>query len=78
MHRGHAISAHLTSPRPPRHRQASAEGILAAIFVGVIVYVGVEIALPGKPHPTHWLVTVVFALLAFGGAEVIYRRRNPF
>ena len=68
----------MPATRPPRRRQASAEGIMAAIFVGVIAYVGVEMALPGKPHPTHWLVTVVFALLAFGGAEVIYRRRNPF
>jgi len=37
-----------------------------------------EIALADKPHPTHWIVTVIFALIAFGGAEAIYRRRNPF
>ena len=64
--------------KPPRRRQASAEGFLAAIFAGLIAYVGVEMALPSQPHPTHWLVTVVFAFLAFGGAEAIYCRRNPF
>ena len=70
----------LQSPpvKPPRRRQASAEGSLAAIFAGVIGYVGVEMALPSQPHPTHWLVTVFFTLVAFGGAEAIDRRRNPF
>lgn len=68
----------LTPVRPPRRHQASAEGIFAAVFVGAIAYVGVEMALADKPHPTHWLATAVFALIAFGGAEAIYRRRNPF
>ena len=64
--------------KPPRRRPASAEGILAAIFAGLIGYAGVEMALPSRPHPTHWLVTVFFALVAFGGAEAIERRRNLF
>jgi hypothetical protein len=51
---------------------------LAAVFVAIGGYVAVEIALAGSPHPTHWIVTVVLALVAFGGAEAIYRSRNPF
>lgn len=64
--------------RPPRRRPVSAEAILTAIFVAIGGYVAVEIALAGSPHPTHWIVTVVLALVAFGGAEAIYRSRNPF
>jgi len=48
------------------------------MLVGIIGYVAVEIALPDKPHPTHWIVTVVLALLAFGGIEAFDRRKNPF
>lgn len=78
MPRKASRSMPLSPVRPPRRRQASAEGIFAAVLVGAIAYVGVEIALAGKPHPTHWLVTAAFALIAFGGADAIYRRRNPF
>ena len=74
-----SLGAPLISPvRPPRRRQASAEAIFTTGIVGAIAYVGVEMALGGKPHPTHWLVTAVFALIAYGGAETIYRHRNPF
>ena len=71
--------APLISPvRRPRRRQASAEAIFTAVLVGAIAYVAVEMALAAKPHPTHWLVTAFFAIIAYGGAEAIYRRRNPF
>ena len=64
--------------RPKRRRPWSAEAVVVAMFVGIIGYVAVEIALPDKPHPTHWIVTVVLALLAFGGIEAFDRRKNPF
>lgn len=48
------------------------------MFTGMVGYVAVEIALASKPHPTHWIVTVVLALLAFGGVEAFERGRNPF
>ena len=64
--------------RPPRRRQASAEAIFAAVLVGAIGYVAAEMALASKPHPTHWFVTLLIALIAFGGAEAIYRQKNPF
>ena len=64
--------------RPKRRRPPSAEAIIAGIFAGFIGYVAVEIALPGKPHPTHWIVTVVLVLLTFGGVEAFDRGRNPY
>ena len=76
MPRKASRSMPLSPVRPPRRRQASAEGIFAAVLVGAIAYVGVEIALEGN-HTRPWLVTAVFALIEFGGAEAIYRRRSP-
>ena len=64
--------------RPKRRRPLSAEAIVAGMFTGIIGYVAVEIALAGKPHPTHWVVTVVLALLAFGGVEAFERGTKPF
>lgn len=48
------------------------------MFTGMVGYVAVEIAMASKPHPTHWIVTVVLALLAFGGVGAFERGRNPF
>lgn len=48
------------------------------MFAGIIGYVAAEIGLAGKPHPTHWIVTVVLALLTVGGVEAFDRGKNPY
>lgn len=61
-----------------KREPASVEAIMAMLFVGLIAYFGAEFSLANKPHPTHWLVALLFAGIGYAGGAMWHRVKEPF
>jgi len=51
---------------------------MAMLFVGLIAYFGAEFSLANKPHPTHWVVALLFGGIGYAGGAMWHRVKEPF
>lgn len=49
---------------------------MGAVVVGIVGYLIGEVSLSGQPHPLHWAVALVGALLGYLGGLVLFRIRG--
>lgn len=57
--------------RPDFWEDRESLGCLGALGAGFVGYFGAEVSLFGRPHPLHWLVTGLAALIGFVVGQIL-------
>ena len=65
--------------RPPAPVQTDwmpVPAVLGLLAVGLLSYFGAEVSLQTRPHPAHWAVAGIGALVGYGAGFAVYKRRG--
>ena len=52
--------------------------LIVGFFAGFVGYFAAEASLHGRPHPLHWVVTLLAGLAGYGGGMLWYRLRREY
>lgn len=64
------------APLPPQTDWLPLQAVMGAVVVGIVGYLIGEVSLSTRPHPLHWAVALIGALLGYAGGLVLFRLRG--
>lgn len=63
-------------PAPVQTDWMPLPAVLGLLAVGLISYFGAEVSLQTRPHPAHWAIAGIGALIGYGAGFAVYKLRG--